>query len=44
MVYTQIGIASIQRSLKLFEVEIDGIQNALQKFWYKSGIQAKKAV
>ncbi len=37
-------IAGIQKLLKIFEIKIDGIQSAIQKFWYMNGIQAKKAI
>ncbi len=31
-------IAGIQKSLKILEIKIDGIQRAIQKFWYMNGI------
>ncbi len=37
-------MAGIQKSLKKIETKNYGIQNTMQKFWYMSGIQAKKAV
>ncbi len=36
-------MAGIQKSLKKFETKNYGIQSAIQKFWYMSGIQAKKS-
>ncbi len=32
--------AGIQKSLKFFEIKIDSIQSAIQKFWYMNSIQA----
>ncbi len=36
-------MAGIQKSLKKFKTKNYGIRSAIQKFWYMSGIQAKKS-
>ncbi len=36
-------MAGIQKSLKKSETKNYGIRNAIKKFWYMSGIQAKKS-
>ncbi len=37
-------MTGIQKSLKKTVLKIDGIQIAIQFFWYMSGIQTKKAI
>ncbi len=37
-------MTGIQKSLKKIETKNYGIQSAIQKFWYMSGTQDKKAV
>ncbi len=34
--------AGIQKSLQFLAIKIYGIQSAVQKFWYMSGMQTKK--
>ncbi len=34
--------AGTQKSLKIFDIKVDSIQSAIRKFWYMSGMEAKK--